>query len=402
MNAPHSPHLSFADVSCDEAIARACALIPALRERAAEAEATRIMNPATIADLNRTGLLRFSQPKRWGGMELDFVSAVDIPAELAKGCASTAWNVANLAIHHWMLAMYDERAQDEVWSANPDALIASGIAYNQGRARKVDGGYVIEGHWNFSSGVNISSWNMLAVLVYDGDKAVDHRMCLVRENEYEIVDDWQVMGMKSTGSMSVRTKDVFVPEYRALCTNMKNGGANPPGLRVNPSPLYKVPFGPLAAHTVGGVVLGNALGALEQTVELVKSRSTVYTGARMRDFQAVQLRIADAASRIEAARLMLRNDCIEGQKIAASGRDHTMEEKLRPKRNLAFAVQLCTEAVDRLHSLAGANGIYDKYPIQRYFRDAHAAGAHFLFSWDAQAGPWALVELGGDYSAPTL
>jgi 3-hydroxy-9,10-secoandrosta-1,3,5(10)-triene-9,17-dione monooxygenase len=190
----------FAGVGYDEAMRRARALVPALRERAGRAEAGRQMAPDTLADLHRAGLLRFHQPRRWGGMELPFVALFDIPAEVARGCASTGWNVANLGVHHWMLALYDERAQEEVWSKNPDALIASGIAYPQGRGRRADGGFVISGFWNFSSGVDGADWNMLAVMVRDGDRVIDHRMCLVPRGDYEIVDDWHVLGMRSTGS----------------------------------------------------------------------------------------------------------------------------------------------------------------------------------------------------------
>src|SRR6266851_9363339 len=167
---------TFVAVSYDEAMARAQALVPALRERAAGAEALRQMAKETEADLHRAGLFRFHQPRRWGGMEIPFVALFDVPAEIGRGCASTAWNVANLGVHHWMLALYDERAQQEVWSHNPDALIASGIAYPQGRGRRADGGFLISGFWNFSSGVDVADWNMLAVTVRDGESVVDHRM----------------------------------------------------------------------------------------------------------------------------------------------------------------------------------------------------------------------------------
>ena len=149
MNAPQAARKSgapsFAGVSYDEALARARELVPALRERAARAEAARIMPAETLADLHASGVLRTLQPKRWGGMEFDYVAYVDFPLELARGCASTGWNVANLLIHHWMLALYDERAQEEVWGENPEALIASGIAFPQGSGRKADGGFVVSG-----------------------------------------------------------------------------------------------------------------------------------------------------------------------------------------------------------------------------------------------------------------
>jgi 3-hydroxy-9,10-secoandrosta-1,3,5(10)-triene-9,17-dione monooxygenase len=392
----------FAGVSYDEAMRRARALVPVLRDRAERAEAGRQMETETLDDLHRTGLLRFHQPRRWGGMELPFVSLFDIPAEIARGCASTGWNVANLGVHHWMLALYDERAQDEVWSKNPDAVIASGIAYPQGRGRRADGGFVISGFWNFSSGVDASDWNMLAVTVKAGDRVVDHRMCLVPRSDYEIVDDWRVLGMRSTGSKSVRATDVFVPEHRALSMYLARGGAEFPGASVNPNPLYRVPLSALGSHCLAAAGVGNAQAALELTIEAIRERSTSYTALRMRDFQGVQLRVAGAGAKVDAARLVIRTDCLEAELIAGEGRAPTIEEKLRFKRNVAYAMGLCTEAVDALHALAGANGIYDRYPMERLFRDQHALTGHIGFSWDAQGAPWGLVALGGEFSSPTL
>jgi 3-hydroxy-9,10-secoandrosta-1,3,5(10)-triene-9,17-dione monooxygenase len=392
----------FAGVTYDEAMRRAGELVPVLRERADAAEAARQMQKETLDDLHRTGLLRYHQPKRWGGRELPFVALFDIPAEVARGCASTGWNVANLGVHHWMLALYDERAQEEVWGPNPDAVIPSGIAYPQGRGRRVDGGVVISGHWNFSSGVDPGDWNMLAVMVRDGDRVVDHRMCLVPKGEYEIVDDWHVLGMRSTGSKSVRATDVFVPEHRALSMYLARGGKEFPGARVNPNPLYQVPLSALGSHCLAGAGVGNAQAALDLTIDLINERSTNYTAMRMRDFQAVQLRVSRAGAMLDAARLTIRADCLDAERIAHEGRAPTLEEKLRFKRNVAYAMERCTEAVDILHTLAGANGIYDRYPIQRLFRDQHALAAHIGFSWDAQAGPWALVAMGGEFSSPTM
>jgi 3-hydroxy-9,10-secoandrosta-1,3,5(10)-triene-9,17-dione monooxygenase len=392
----------FAGVTLDEALRRARALVPALRGRADRAEAGRQMEKETLDDLHRAGLFRFHQPRRWGGMELPLVAMFDVPAEIARGCASTGWNVANLAIHHWMLALYDERAQDEVWGADPDALIASGIAFPQGRGQRVDGGFLIGGFWNFSSGVDHATWNMLAVTVRDGDRVVDHRLCLVARPDYEIVDDWHVLGMRSTGSKSVRAEGVFVPDHRALCMYDIRGGGDFPGARSNPGPMFRVPLAALGSHCLAGAGVGNAQAALELTLEAIRERSTSYTAARMRDFQAVQLRVARAGAQVDAARLVVRADCLEAERIARTGQAPALEEKLRFKRNAAWAMEQCTEAVDALHALAGANGIYDRYPIQRLFRDQHGIAAHVGFSWDAQGGPWALVSMGGEFVSPTL
>ncbi|HEX2439366.1 MAG TPA: acyl-CoA dehydrogenase family protein [Methylomirabilota bacterium] len=392
----------FADVTYEDILRRARELAPILRERAASAEANRQMEKTTLDDLHRQGLFRFHQPKRWGGLELPFPAIFDVPYEIARGCASTAWNVANLGIHHWMLALYDERAQEEVWGPDPDALIASGIAYPQGQGRRVEGGFLVSGFWNFSSGVDPATWNMLAVTVREGDRVVDHRMCLVPRGEYEIVDDWQVLGMRSTGSKSVRATNVFVPEHRALCMYLARGGTEYPGARVNANPLYRIPLSALGSHCLAAAGVGNAQAAVEMTIEAIKERSTNYTGLRMRDFQAVQLRVARAGAQVDAARLSIRTDCVDAERIAQEGRAPTLEEKLRFKRNVAWAMEQCTEAIDSLHALAGANGIYDRYPIQRLFRDQHALSAHIGFSWDAQGGPWALVAMGGEFLSPTM
>jgi 3-hydroxy-9,10-secoandrosta-1,3,5(10)-triene-9,17-dione monooxygenase len=393
---------SFAGVSYGEAIERARKLVPVLRSRAAAAEAARTMSAETIADLHASGIIRTMQPKRWGGMELDYVAYVDFPLELSRGDPSAGWNLANLQIHHWMLALYDERAQQEVWGADPEALIASGIAFPQGTGRGAEGGFVVSGKWNFSSCSNIADWNMLAVTVKEGERAVDHRMCLLHKSQYQVIDDWKVLGMRSTGSMTVTAKDVFVPEHKALCMYDVRGGDKFPGAKSNRNPAYQVSANPLLGHGIGACAVGNALAALELTVESVKQRSTNYTGAKMRDFQAVQLRVGAAAAKIDAARLILRNDCIEGQQIAARKEVADTLKKLSWKRNLAYAVNLCTEAVDLLHAMAGANGIYETYPLERIFRDAHSLAGHFSFSFDAQASAWGLSALGGEVVNPTL
>ncbi len=393
MNAPDKGARSFAGVSYEEALKRARAFVPALRERAERAEGAREMPPETIADLHASGLLRTLQPRRWGGMELDFPAYVDFPLELARGCASTGWNFANLQVHHWMLALYDERAQEEIWGVNPDALIASGIAFPQGRGRKADGGFVIGGKWSFSSCVNVADWNMLAVTVKDGERVIDHRMCLLHKSQYEI---------GSTGSMTVVAKDVFVPEHKALCMYDVRGGDTFPGARTNKNPVYQVPANPLLGHGIGACAVGNAQAALELSIDAVKQRSTSYTGAKMRDFQAVQLRIGAAGSKIDAARLILRNDAIEGQEIANRRVTADTLRKLGFKRNLAYAVNLCTEAVDLLHAMAGANGIYESYPLERIFRDAHSLAGHISFSSDAQGAAWGFAALGGEVNNPTL
>ena len=395
--------LDFSNVTSAEALERARELIPLLREEAPKCEALGQLTPEVLDAIHRAGLFRYLQPKVWGGMELPFVAHYDIPEMLARGDISTAWVVVNLAGHHRSMTWWPRKAQEEVWGANPDAGIASGIAYQQGRGVPVEGGLTLSGEWNFSSGTAHSEWSQLAAMVRDGDKVVDYVFCLLHRSQYEMLDDWQVLGMRATNSRTVRCKDVFIPAHRVVSMYLaKPGGHSFPGLEEHRNPAYRVPISALGGNGIGGCVVGNARAALETTIEWVKSRSTNYTGAKMRDFQTVQLRIAQAGAKIDAAGLVLRTDCVEAERTVSEGATLDIETRLRYKRNTAMAVKLAAEAVDSLHEMAGANGIYDRYPLQRMFRDSHAAAGHFSFSVDAQLPPWGLVMLGGSVNSPTL
>jgi 3-hydroxy-9,10-secoandrosta-1,3,5(10)-triene-9,17-dione monooxygenase len=393
---------SFADVDYDEAMRRAEDLVPFLREEASAIEQARRMTPQVEAELHRTGLLRYLQPKSHGGMELDFVAAADIPEMLGRGDASTAWNVANLASHHRTLALFSEKAQSEVWDDNPDALIAGGIAYQQGRAHPVDGGLMLSGTWNFCSAVNGAGWNQLACVVRDDDAPVDWVQCLLQAGQYEIIDDWRTLGMRGTGSSTVKVENLFIPSYRVQSMATALPDHFYAGVEANPNPMYRIPTSAVGGHGLGACVIGAAQGALDTMVEWVKVRSTNTSGAKMHDFQTVQLRVGMAGAKIDAARLMLRTDCIAADAAQKAGEAMPLETKLRYKRNIAAAVRLAVEAVDLMHEMAGANGIYDRAPLQRLFRDVRSASAHIHFNTDMQMTQWGNVALGGTFTSPTM
>src|SRR3954454_7791040 len=137
--------MGFSDVTYEEAMRRAGDIVPTLRARAQKCEDARVLLPENEKLLHETGLFRFHQPRRFGGMELPYIAVVDLVAELARGCPSTAWNVGNLGCHHWILGYYDPETPHEVRAANRAVLIASSIALAAGRGKKVDGGYLVSG-----------------------------------------------------------------------------------------------------------------------------------------------------------------------------------------------------------------------------------------------------------------
>src|ERR1700743_1249768 len=260
-----------------EMLARAEALIPRLRERAARTEELRRLPPETERDLHDAGLFRVVQPKRVGGSEFYYVALVDCADALGQGDASVAWNFANLASHHWMLGMFDKRAQDEVWSKDANTLIASSFIFPAGRAPKGGGGYVLRGSWPFSSGVQSCEWNMLASVVSSDDEAdgIEYRIFLLNKKDYKIKDHWNAAGLRGTGSNDVDVTDAFVAEQMSISVSDLAGGPTP-GSTVNPNALYALPVFSLFPYVLSGVALGNAQACLDDYVGFAKHRVSNY------------------------------------------------------------------------------------------------------------------------------
>jgi 3-hydroxy-9,10-secoandrosta-1,3,5(10)-triene-9,17-dione monooxygenase len=376
-------------------VARAKALIPQLRDRAANTEELRRLPPETERDLHDAGLFRIVQPKRVGGSELDYVSLVDCADMLGRADASVAWNFANLASHHWMLGMFDRRAQDEVWGRDVNTLIASSFIFPAGRARKVEGGYRLRGNWPFSSGVASCDWNMLASVVYSDDEAdgIEYRIFLVHKDDYKIVDTWNAAGLRGTGSNDVEVSDAFVAEPMTVAVSDLAGGAAP-GSTANPNPLYALPVFSLFPYVLSGVALGNGQACLDDYVDIARHRASTYNRAKLGDMQSTQIKIAEASAKIDAARLIMRSACIEAMADARRGHIPDISAKTKSRRDGAFSVNLCTEAVSMLFAASGARGLFTAGALQRQFRDAHAINSHLAFNFDAAGTNYGRVALG--------
>jgi 3-hydroxy-9,10-secoandrosta-1,3,5(10)-triene-9,17-dione monooxygenase len=376
-------------------VARARALIPELRERAPRTEALRRLPPETERDLHDTGLFRILQPKRVGGSELDYVALVDCADALGQADASVAWNFANLSSHHWMLGMFDPRAQEAVWSKDVNALIASSFIFPAGRARKAKGGYTLTGHWPFSSGVESCEWNMLAAVVETDDEAdgIEYRIFLLHKHDYKVNDTWNATCLCGTGSNDVKVSGAFVADHMTIAVSELTGGPTP-GSGVNPNALYAMPVFSLFPYVLSGVGLGNAQACLDDYVGQARYRASTYNRAKLGDMQTTQIKIAEASAKVETARLLMRTNCIDAMADARRGHVPDIADKTRLRRDGAFAVNLCTEAVTLLFNASGARSLFTSGPLQRQFRDAHAVNSHLAFNFDAAGTNYGRVAIG--------
>ena len=388
--------------SLDEMKERARRLVPGLRERQQKTETLRRIPEESLAELHAAGLFRIHQPARVGGSELPFRAIVEIGAIIAGGCASTAWVLTNLISHHWMLGYFPPETQDEVWRDDPDHLIGSAFIFTCGKAKRVAGGYRISGRWPFSSGVDPSTWLLVGALVEgEPDAEAAYRMFLVPRGSWRVFDTWQVMGLIGTCSQDVAIDDVFVPEARTLALAAARGGSGP-WAAANPGALYRLPMMALFAYVVGAVPLGIAQATVEQFTAAMKARVGTYSGKSLAELPTLQIRIAEAGALAAAAEALMLRGCDEATGFAEENQTPPIEAKARWRRDGAYAAAMCVRAVDLLFTGAGGGAIYQRNPLQRAFRDAHAALGHQASTWDVQGTLYGRVALGLPPEVPNL
>ena len=381
-------------LTASEAKAAAASLVAALAERAAECERLRRVPDDNIADLHAAGLMRMMQPARFGGSELGLDALMDVVLELCRGCSSTAWCFSNLASHSWNIGQFELAAQEDVWGSNPQALAATGLAFPCGKATPAPGGYRLTGRWPFGSGVDASDWMLMGAMTEQPGGPPERRFYLVPRPDFESLDNWQAFGLTGTGSHDVAIKDAFVPAHRTMSAEVFAAGQNVPGAKVYGNPLFQMPTFAAFAYVLSSIPLGTAMAAVGQFIENMRKRAGTYTGVRVAELGPVQARIAEAAACVEFAEVVLRRDWRELESGTLAGEFPGMETKLRWKRNVAFAMNLVVRAIDTLMPAAGAGGLSLNLPLQRQFRDIHAASAHIALTWDVHAAAYGQSALG--------
>ncbi len=387
----------------EEMLAQANAMIPIVRTRAAAAEAARRIPEETIRELHENGLWRINQPARVGGGEYDFRLLTEVAQELARGCASTGWVYINLAVHHWMLAMWPPEGQDTVWEENPDALIASSVIYPAGRAVTTNGGYRLTGRWPFCSGINHSEWIMVGGMVEGAGPAggPEARVFLIRTADLAIFDNWDVMGLAATGSVDSECEDLFVPDYMTLAGNATRGGRTP-GSDANPSTVFRQSVGGLFPHMISTVLLGIARGMWDVGVESLRERSARQSGRKVAELVPVQNKVAQAGGLIDAGRALLFANFAESLTYAEAGEVPPVEAKLRWRRDGALAAKFAGDAGRDIFSVMGASAMASAGPLQRSMRDLTAGLNHAHISWEINGPAHGRVALGLETDNPLI
>ena len=359
---------------------RARVVATELAARAVAAEAQRQLHAQSFRAMKQADLFRAYAPTRFGGHELHPRYYWRIAAELAKGCPSSAWVYSVMSCHSFVVALFPEQAQEEVFGADPNAGI-SGVLPDRTTATRVDGGYLLQqGAWPFASGCHNADWFVLGARLPGLPPGHDKCFFLVPPEAVEINDDWHVTGLRATGSNSVRLKvdEYFVPGYRML----KAETALAHKLGTWRPLLYRAPFAPLLVISLSaGTTMGVATGALEWYEKLLQTRSTrpmVYTD----DIPKLRLSsthhvLGEATAKLEAARLLTDHACDLCYEAAVNNAEiPSAAQRARIRLYGVQAMHMGREVVNILFQDSGGSSLHERSAMQRYHRDINAMTLH--------------------------
>jgi 3-hydroxy-9,10-secoandrosta-1,3,5(10)-triene-9,17-dione monooxygenase len=358
-----------------EVTERVEALLPTLRERAQEAEDLRRIPEESMKALQETGFFRLLQPKQWGGHAADPVVFYDTVRKIASACGSTGWVAGIIGVHNWHLALFDQQAQQDVWGEDTDVRISSSYA-PMGAGQAVDGGYIVRGSWAWSSGSDHATWAVLGGPVIKNGKPVDFGSFLIPRSDYRIDDVWNVVGLRGTGSNTVVVEDVFVPSHRFLSFRAMSEG-RAPGLEQNTDAVFKMPWGTIHPTTISTPIVGMGYGAYEAHVEHQGKRvRAAYAGENAKDDPFAKVRVAEAASDIDAAWRQLSSNVAEEYALLLAGEEVPFDLRVRARRDQVRATGRVIASIDKLFESSGATALANGTPLQRFWRDAHAGRVH--------------------------
>lgn len=361
-----------------ELVAQATELVPLLRRNARRTDEERRIPEENIVALEESGILGMFRPARYGGSEVYSRTKVDVLAELARGCASTAWAVTIWTDQNYLVGLLPEQAQDEVF-ADPNARVTATINIVDARALPEDGGFRVSGTFPFNSGSLHAQWAAHAALITDGDRDPEPALFLMPYSDMTILDDWNTSGLRGSESNTVTATNVFVPTYRVLRVAPILAGTAPQS--IHDSPLYRISPIHFWNTSIFPAALGVAQAAYEFFLERLPGSKITYTFySEKGEAPVTHLQLAEVAMKMRAARLLGQDVTGLVDAHAETGEPFTLEERARLRCAVGYATRLCLEAVEILRVASGAKAIRLENPMQRLARDIQALSTHAMGS----------------------
>lgn len=364
-----------------EVVVKVAELAQRLAATAEETERLGRLSDESVKLVREAGVMRLLQPTDFGGFAAhprDFAEAV---MAVAAHCGSTGWVCGVGGVHPWEMALMDRRLQEEVWAANPDTWIASPYA-PQGVATPVDGGYILRGRWNFSSGTDHADWIFLGALVGDEKgmpaQPVTVLHVVLPRPDYTIVEDsWDVIGLCGTGSKDIIVDGAFIPAYRTINSEDVMTGKVAAARAGRSETVYRLPFWAMFPLGITAAVVGIAEGALAAHLDYQRGRVSAM-GTKIKDDPYVLSAIGEAAAEIAASRTQLIDGISRLYDLIDAGKEITFEDRSMVRRNQTRCAWRAVAAVDEIFARSGGNAVRRQNVMQRFWRDAHVGLQHAI------------------------
>ena len=351
-----------------------------LREQAVQAEKIGKLTDETVKAMKDAGHIRLLQPAKFGGLEVHPREFAETVMALASLDPAAGWINGVVGVHPYQLAYADPRVAEEIWADDVDTWVASPYA-PQGIARPVDGGYIFNGRWQFSSGTDHCDWIFLGAIKSDADGKVQMppqmlHMILPRKDYTIVEDSWDVVGLRGTGSKDVIVKDAFVPDYRVMdAFKVMDGTAQREAGMTDT--LYLMPWSTMFPLGISSATIGICEGALAAHLDYQRERVSA-AGTAIKDDPYVMYAIGEAAADINAARQEILANVDRIYDMVDSGKEVSFADRAAGRRTQVRAVWRAVSAVDEIFARSGGNAMRMDKPLQRYWRDAHTGMAHAI------------------------
>ncbi len=361
-------------------------------------ESFRLRRPAdsAIDALQSNGLTTMTLPLDRGGVRASMTTQFEVLAAIAEGDASVSWvNSVYNAVGHMICAFGDQGLDEYAQSDNPRP---AGVFALTGKARSVDGGYVLSGKWAFASGQHHAGW--IVVPAIPDDPSQGPMAFLVPKSEFTVVDDWYVTGLVATGSNSVCLTETFVPAHRAVpFMNVVAGEYRKSSF--SSDPYYAQPFVPIMCALSIGTPIGLARAALRRFGERVGDRAITYTTyAKQSEAPVTHFQLSAAQMKVDQAEFHARRVTSTVDEHIESGAPWKLTERVRCRADLAWAIKLAREAIEIVEHGSGANSIREADPLPRILRDVRALSVHSFMVHSTNAELYGRVLAGLEPGVP--
>jgi alkylation response protein AidB-like acyl-CoA dehydrogenase len=347
---------------------------------AGRASADRRIPDESLAALRDAGLLKIAVPKRHGGYQGNMATMLAAGAAIGEADGSTGWVTALTQICSWMVGLFGAAAQDDVFGANPDAIVCGSLNPAGATAEPTDGGWHLSGRWTYVSGSLHAQWAILGFTAPgdDATPAAPH-LAIVPMSELTVQDTWHMAGMRGTGSNTVLSREVFVPTHRVMSMISAIRGQYPTEFTDEIS--YRMAFLPVTTLVLVGPLLGTARAALEYVRSAAVKKGIVATNyTSQASSPGFQIKVAQAAMRIDSAQLHASRAADDIDRHAERGTSPDYDTTARIRMDSAIAAEYVTQAVSMLLDSHGSGGFAEASPLQRIWQDANVGARHALLN----------------------